>query len=726
MSSIREVQIEAVLSNTVRALYSSGVRPSINDVFSEVSRYFAQYRAGSPVDVSLGQSSRSSASAVNDLMAKTILNLHTLYDATQSQVDEIMEMTSVFRVRLKQLDQKRRRLNSQIEDYLLTLYNTEGYYHTFGDTFADLSYVDKNYTSAFVNTETGSVVLPTLAALTRVLPGYLVSLSSINVVATPIGSSGVVQTENLSYKSLAPLSGAFDGLTNTFWGIEVETNSPSEVIAELVLSVGNDDYPAEISKIDIDPHTVSPLQVYIEVGSEYQDVINYSAYGNSIQTSLNKMSFVGPLKTVKSLKIIMRKTQHDYTDNTSGNIKYKYVFGAKEIAMVQNVYDNSATFVSTPITIDWAEKDRSAVIDAVSLTVDAESTEGTSIEYFVAINNSSATTIADFDWQPISPLSPDDLDLNKVVRFNGSRSVTKKISSNPSAQDLRLIPANATDEDLQQRNPSPVIIPGVDIYRLAKFEEKYLEKTLKIEEGVNTTKIYYSDWLVNSPVMSLEAWHAMLKSNAPPSVTYGKIDSGNDFFYGGDIGAVGKNILVETILEIKNETEPILAEFRKADRNSFYWPIRVYLNGREVANLPAGTEKALIPWTFNQGQNQISVSLIIPYSSSDYLYPYLGTIQLLGDRSLFDLGRVKLANWNYVSEFDMRYNQAREPHTFTIINNEIVSRRKPTTDFVLSYARASVDAPQSIRFRTDLSRNSENPNVSPKLNSYRLRFNYGE
>jgi len=438
------------------------------------------------------------------------------------------------------------------------------------------------------------------------------------------------------------------------------------------------------------------------------------------------MSFVGPLKRIRSLKIVMRKTQHDYTDNASGGIKYRYIFGAKEISIVQNVYDSSARFVSTPISIDWALQDKSAVIDALSLTTDEESIEGTSIEYFVAINNPSATSIADFDWQPVSPLSPEETGVNKIIRFNGSRSITKKITTNPTSQDLQLIPIDATNQDLQKRNPSAVIIPGVDVYRLAKFEERYLEKTLRIEEGVNTTKIYHFDWISDSPVLSLDAWYAVIKSNAPPSVSYGKIDQGNDFFYGGDLGAVGKNVLVETILEIRDEIEPFVAEFRKSDNYSLYWPVRIYLNGREVAYLPAGTEKALIPWTFKQGQNQISVSLVIPYSSSDYLYPYLGTIQLLGDKSLFDLGRVKLANWNYVSEFDMRYNQAREPQTFTIINNEIVSRRKPATDFVLSYARASVDAPQSIRFRADLARDSQNPNVTPKLNSYRLRFSYGE
>lgn len=725
MSSIREVQIEAVLANTVRALYSSGVKPSLSQVFGEVSRYFAQYKPGTPIELAFNSSDRSDAAVMNDLMAKTILNLHTLYDATQSQVDDIMELTSVLRVRLKQLSQKRRRLTSQVEDFLLALYNTDGYYHAFGDTFADLIYTDKKYTNAFVDTQVGTVTLPTLASLTRIVPGYLVSLANIDVFTTPIGAVGVVDSVKASYKAVAPLSGAFDGLTNTFWAVEVETETPSEVIVELTLSVGDVDNPADISKVDIDPHVVSPVQVYLEIGSEYQNAITYSAYGNSIQNSLTKMSFVGPLKRIRSLKIIMRKTQHDYTDNTSGDIKYRYIFGAKEISIVQNVYDRSATFVSTPISIDWAEEDKSAVIDAVSLTTDAENVEGTSIEYFVAIDNSSAVSVADFDWQPISPLSENETANSNVVRFNGSRSVTKKITADPLGQEVQLIPLDSTNQDLQQRNPSAVIVPGVDIYRLAKFEERYLEKTLKLEEGVNTTKIHYFDWIPDAAVLSLEAWHAVIKSNAPPSIAYGKIDQGNDFFYGGDIGAVGKNVLVETILEVRNEIEPFLAEFRKVDNYSLYWPVRIYLNGREVAYLPAGTEKSLIPWTFKQGQNQISVSIVIPFSSTDYLYPYLGTVQLLGDKSLSDLGRVKLSDWNYVSEFDMRYNQARDPHTFTIINNEIVSRRKPTTDFILSYARASVDAPQSIRFRADFSRDSQNPNVAPKLNSYRLRFSYG-
>ena len=79
--SIREVQIRRVLEDTVRLLYSGGTKPTLNEIFSEVSQYFSEFPAGLPLPVDLSftdADGRSNADSFNQLMARTIANLHML------------------------------------------------------------------------------------------------------------------------------------------------------------------------------------------------------------------------------------------------------------------------------------------------------------------------------------------------------------------------------------------------------------------------------------------------------------------------------------------------------------------------------------------------------------------------------------------------------------------------------------------------------------------------
>ena len=174
------------------------------------------------------------------------------------------------------------------------------------------------------------------------------------------------------------------------------------------------------------------------------------------------------------------------------------------------------------------------------------------------------------------------------------------------------------------------------------------------------------------------------------------------------------------------EREPLIKEFRKADANSQQWDVYVYLNGRKIGSLPQGTDTALLPWKFNKGLNHIALTVQIPASSQSFPSPYLGIIDLMLKDDLNAFGTVKLATWSYIDIFKMRYNETGQPKTFAINDNEIISRRKPTTNFRLKYTKATGHGPDSIRFRADFERSSDNDSVSSNLDSYSVRFSYGD
>ncbi len=142
--------------------------------------------------------------------------------------------------------------------------------------------------------------------------------------------------------------------------------------------------------------------------------------------------------------------------------------------------------------------------------------------------------------------------------------------------------------------------------------------------------------------------------------------------------------------------------------------------------MPPSIDRLLVPWAFQEGLNHVALLINIPEATQDIPHPQVGTIDLLTDSNLYDQGQVRLATWAFTSLFNMQYNERDQPYTFTIYNGELISRRKPTSNFRLSYTQATRTGPGAIRVRADLSRSTDDSTVTPRVNSYSIRFSYGE
>jgi hypothetical protein len=715
--SVRNQQIENALVDIVRLLYSTGVKPTLNDILEMTSMYFSQYPAGNPLPLPLDSvrgGTRSNVNDMNRIMSTMDVNLDLLYEVSQEQVQEVMDLTTELNSYISRLSAMRKRIETTVDDYLLSLYNSDGYYYSISDTFADLSLVDLTLTSLYVDAEQGKVQLPTISSMSTKIAPEKVASPNITV------ASSLPNTPQ--FRTIAPWSGAVDGLTNTVWSIELETTSPAEVVCTIELPFG--DPGQEISRIEIDPYGITEAQYWVNVTTptDQANPINEN-FGDKIVTSHSRFSLVDTPQEFDLCTINIRKTLHDYTDQSTGVLKYRYVFGLKDLAFTVQTYDNSGTVISQPLSVP-GELANQYIIDAVSITANADIPPDTSVNYYLA-EDTGGSEISDFNWKRVVPVDSTGnvAGALKVVRFNGTRTFVKDVVANPDPNDLQLIPQDLVNSDLTKRNPSPVIIPGTDVWRLAPFDdESALLPSMVLEEGVNTVRYYHTTY-DPAAVASLDWWITRLPALSPG---YARIDSGNDFFYGGEIGESNRSVFMETYVDIPEQIDPIHSEFRKTDPNSQSWAVRIFLNGRDIGYLPVGTDKALIPYTFQQGRNNITIIAIIPPATSAVPNPYIGTLDLMSEADLYDYGVVKLATWNYVDLFDMTYNQDDQPYTFTITNEEIVSRRKPTTNFRVTYASATQQGPEAIRFRADMARGVDNKHITPSLDQYRLRFSYSE
>lgn len=722
--AIAEIQKQRIIDEITRAFFSAGEKPTLTHILKDASDFFARFNIGKPMLINtdgLAAKLKSDVDKFNEIFARLALNIDVLYEACNDQVDAVMTLTTILRTELERLRARRQSLITIIDDKLFTLYNTDGYYYSISDTFNNLNNIDLSLTSAFVDTQSSAVQLPTISSLTKRVD--INEIPGINVIATV---NGLTQ----SFKTLGNFDGALDGLTNTLWGLELVTDIPSEVVVTVTMQLNsNDSTTISLSRVDFDPYGITPVQMFIETENRQSTLAAAPSsrvdFSDHIQTSSYNMSFVDATRVVDVVYITLRKTQYDYTEQVNGAIKYHYIFGAKNIVMTEQVYDSSCTLITSPLALD-PDLISDNVIDAVSLVTEEHVSQGTNISFFVApdLGNDQAL-IGDYDWRQITPLGAVNDNPNAVVHFNGAQAYSKKIIPNPDTNDLQLIAFDNSNSDLTKRNPSVKVISGATIYRIAAFtDQDILPSSVTLEEGVNSTRIYYT--ALNESGLDLDYWKDYINGNKTTNVVYGAIDTGNEFFYGGDIGEASKSVFVETYLESLTDQPLLLKEIIKTDLNSQLWDVKLYLNGREIGHLPVGTNKLLIPWKFQQGINHIILLVQIPAVSVAYRNPYVGALDLMGDDDLFKFGIAKLATWKYVDVFKMQYNEVNQPYTFTIYNNEVISRRQPTTNFRIKYSKATQLGPTAVRLRADLSRDQNDPSVTPVLKSYRLRFLYAQ
>lgn len=721
--SIRQVQTKNILEFVAQQLFADGVNPTSRQIMNFINLFFTENTVGLPLQVKRNlfiEQGKSDEELFNDFMAVMIVNMDTLYETCANHVEEIMNLNTVLRTHLDRLKVKRRVLEQRVDDYLLGIFNSDGYFYSFSDGFANTDNTDFLYTSAFVDTTATTVSLPSVSSQSKVVSGDKLQNSGITVKDANGG--------NLSIKTKGGFDNALDGMTNTAWSFEVRTNTVGPVVADIEIQVSTALGDSKITKIDLLPFGVTPIQCAINADMRYGFKPNATVpFSYSVQTSADRMSFISEQTDgdVDRIKLQLTKHAPDYIEKTATSQTNVYIFGFREILMTEQYFDSTSTFVSQPISLANEIVDAST-IDAVSLVVEDFVPVNTSIAYYVAMDNPNATNLEDFDWQPINPIrSRDIVNSGSVVSFNGSFGVSNIVRKKPRYNsELKLIDFDSTNQDLTQRNPTPSYFPGIDTYRLFKFDDEFLDGTLKLEEGINTTRIFYTERSEDAMTNGFTFWNTKFNTKNSYFTSYGTIDSGHDFFYGADVGEDNKSVYIETFINTDKEYPVFLKECNKSDFNSKTWHIRIFINGKEIANMPVGTDRLTVPWKLKEGKNHIVVMANIPAATQANPSPYIGTFNLMVDGKLTDFGSVKLDDWTYVDLFKFQNNQVNDPNAFTIYNKELISRRKPTDNFRISFKKKTNTSPEALRFRADFARSTQYANSTALLDSYRIRFAY--
>ncbi len=716
MTSVSKAHKEIILEHVARNLYSTGIRPNTSTILQYLSRYFGQNPPSAPLKSDAGTNGlnlKSDPEAVNGMMANAILNLTMLYRANFLQGEELMHLNTTLRTYLDKLMVKRTKLMNQLDDYLLSLYNTDGYFFSISDGFSDVDKVSLDLSSAFVDVAAGKVTLPITSALSvNTIYRSAMSYSIEAFIANPEGDEEDELSE-VSFVTVGNLSNAFDGLSNTVWAIEIEREQKEEIVVNMGVSFSYNGTDSKISRIEFDPFGVQPVQMHVETIQNLES----TNFGQRVVTSDRRTAFIDEARFCSGVKFSLRKTEPDYTRTSGGKTYYKYIFGAKDISITKSIYDNEAVLVSQPLSI-WDLSD--AIIDAVSITTEDDTPPGTSIQYYVAKDSPGITAESQLDWKEINPVGSVS-DENTVVNFNSTTITTNMMRLNPTGSELQLAVPTLNE----------ALLPVGSAYELSSVDfNDVIPETLSLDEGFNTARIYYKTGRENTYV-SLDNWKTEVLDTSYGKIAYGRIDSGRGFFNGTIVGEANTSFYIETFLDSPMDTQTIVRELVKQTPSAAVWDVKVFLNGEEIANLPSGTVSVPVSWKFRRGLNHISLLVDIPRSNSTVRNPEWGSLDLMFDDVLFNYGVVRLNKWEYVDEHslnvdDESQNDASVSPQFSLINNRLVSRKKPTDNFRIRYAKPNNRDPDAIRLKAVLTRNTEDVNVTPSIDIYRLRFQYGE
>jgi hypothetical protein len=712
--SISSIQYKKILDGLIQYYFSTGQQPEEEDLMKDLSSYFSRYPAGSPVPIKRGiftEGIKASDNEMNLAIATVIANLDTLYSSVDEQLKASLDTNSYLNSQLERLRLKRKSLMGKIDEFLFNTSNSDGYFYSFSDTFTNTKFTDLNLTSAFVDIKNGNISLPVNSDKVKVVPGQQVRNVNMKFYV-----DGVEVTEGTNK---SPFAGCLDGLSNTVWSTEVATQSPSEVVCVLDFSVGS----AIISRLEYDPFTISPIKSYVEVS---RNGSTYSDFGSLIEEGVSNMVFTSNPIAASNVRITLKKNKADYTTDSGSGTNYVYIFGAKNIFLMEQAFVSESIWVSTPISIA-DDLSREHVLDSVSLKVDDSNPDNTDVQYYVALDTGVIDpTISNFDWKKITPMNDIVSDPSMIVKFSGAANKSTFIRSDidENSDDLQLVAVDSSNADPNVRNPFSV--ESVDLYRIVDLaNENPIISSLRLEEGVNSLKVFYVPY--EDGALDLSFWTDYVNDQKKSEITYSRIDVNNNFFWGGDIGENYKSVYMETYIVSDSSQKLDLKKFLKVDANSKLWDIKVFLNGIELAYLPAGKDDALISWRFVEGLNHIAVTATIP-RSGNYGYPNEGSIDLMYGENLFDYGSVRLSNWSYVDIFQLLNNDIESSKNFSIYKNadkiQLVSRVKPSNNFRILYSTPTTEKNQKIRIRADFDRSVNSSSTTPLLSSYRVRFRY--
>jgi hypothetical protein len=708
--NISTTQKRRFLNNIYKLIYSSGQKPSEQEVRKAFNEYFSVNQPGYPIKVDydlLRTSNKTNVDLLNQIMTNTIYNVDILYDTILDNNEELFSIVTSLNKKLENLKKKRLQLESKVDDLIFMNNNSDGYFYSFTENFISADKLDLSLTdSAFFDPKLRNVTISKLKSEQfNVMTVDNLNGNNVNFEVTTNGQKLVQSIDKTNFNNI------FDGLTDTYWEHSVSLGNPQPVSLTISIPVNK---TSILSKVDGILFTSSPVNIMMR--AIYSD----PEKPNEIKTKTSRsdydaFSFAIPADSYSTIEIVLYKNEPDYIDQNSSS-PYVYKFGLREMIIGSKYYAKSGILVSAPISIA-TKTNSNLIIDAISMDVKEQVVPGTSVNYYVAANNPTAQNINDYNWIPVSPKGSESSGYNPVVYLDGSTRNNVYISNTPEDDELKYIPINSSAVNANELNPNNKIYSGKNAYRITALssEENYLNPILL--GGVDCLKhnylIYPGASTADGKYKDLEYW-ADVFNNRPASLLSNTLKE--------QIGSINPGInsyssgYIETSI-IRQGPANIIHNVSKSNPN---FNLAIYLNGVLIADLPKGTATKAVEWEFKSGINKI----IITY---DKLVSGQVSFNVIEGLSLTRYGLIFVDYFNYLDPFEFQNKVNEDSYYFTIDTifgrKEVLASRELSGKSNFIYTSNNPSAVNAVRYRIDLNR-YEDPLASPIVESVRIKFKH--
>jgi hypothetical protein len=416
--------------------------------------------------------SRFDREAFNKSTNEALADLSLLYGENVDTVVRVLNGINADDVDYKSLRYQLSLIDDILESLLLAEPGATGYFFSAYDSFNDLSKVDQGQTTADVNLDTGAVYLPVAGGVNRIDLGFLQNRVRAGLKFDPPQNvTGVAMIGGTKFGNM------FNDVIGDVWIEEAQATVEGPISAEFIFPVATksnkgvvtkqDDLStmetvkAEVSRIEVDPASVSPMSLQILYSIDGANYTQLPNWPNAVELRDKKFSFTFPSIGVKFLKFRLTKSADNVMMVTPQGRTYRFIFGIRSIALYNSGFATSAELLSNVLEPDGPEDGQ---LNRLALDVDERVPTGTDIEYYVAANAENP------DWKRISPGSRNCPEGPAVVEF-GATPLSSRFDNR---KKIIITPAVHSTKN------------GISFYTLYTLGNTPVPKTVKLFRGIGS------------------------------------------------------------------------------------------------------------------------------------------------------------------------------------------------------------------------------------------------
>ncbi len=465
----------------IRDELQKGIVPTVDTIISRLNKVFSGKILGMPT-VRYRPATYRGRSNPSDWNA-TVEEIHTdltlLYEENLDQINAILSDFNYSEVERRKLERQIGELEDRIENLLLLNTNAEGYLYSVYDDFRTLDKIDLDNTTAWID-----------LSLREVTPAHTkVGNVKADIVEANVSFEASPIDIIIESKEIEPLKNILDDNINTSWIVKVTTSKKAEVKGRVRITFN--EIPA--TRVSVSPHFTQDSRVevrYTEDGMNWRTLISTIAQ-ERIVCDFSELELVG-------LELVLSKAEPDEIIQVSANAPaYVYYFGIVNVSVLKMGFEDIGILQSKRLDV-LDRQGKAVVLDKISLDVVEEVPVGSSINYYIALDEDP------IQWQPIAPIGRDNTDIPKVIDLKSLSStvpVTGLVASGGLTLDTianglsfyqlsSVTPGNSNYIDptrtIIKNNQSLMLYKGIDQFR----QESYMFEFDTAHEPT------LADWLI--------------------------------------------------------------------------------------------------------------------------------------------------------------------------------------------------------------------------------------